>query len=547
MQLTSITANVIFTIALIIITCLLTMLSKKIKVAYPILLVVAGLLLSFAPHMPRIEINPDLVFIIFLPPLLYEAAIGASWKELWRWRRIISSFAFIVAFVTACAIALVANALLPGFSIALGFLLGGIVSPPDAVSAQAIMKFVKVPNRIANVLEGESLFNDASSLIIMKFALIAIGTGQFVWYQAAGSFIWMIAGGVGIGLAIGWIMMKLHNLLPTDVNIDVVFTIIAPYIMYLVAEEAEASGVISVVAGGLFINTHNVLIYDGSSRLSGANVWSNLGFLLNGFVFILIGLELPEITDAIKADGISLWTATGYGLFITAILIIVRMICAYGALAVTMIMRNFIKVADPNYYGMKAPLILGWTGMRGVVSLAAALSIPLTIAPHVPFPQRSLIIYITFIVILVTLLLQGLTLPSIIKHTSFPDFHDHKPVKETERLIRKGLAKESLSYLKENNTCKDVHQGKLLQTMVEHWQQQLKFNPSAQQKENSDKSRESKVAPLYGEAAQVYYNILEQQKLYLYRLNQEHEDIDESIIRHFIHRIDLEEERIKSD
>lgn len=413
------------------------------------------------------------------------------------------------------------------------------------------MKFVKVPNRIANVLEGESLFNDASSLIIMKFALIAIGTGQFVWYQAAGSFVWMIIGGVGIGIAIGWIMMKLHKLLPTDVNIDVVFTLIAPYIMYLVAEEVEASGVISVVAGGLFINTHSVLIYDGSSRLSGANVWSNFGFLLNGFVFILIGLDLPEITGAIKADGISLWTATGYGLLITAVLIIVRMLCAYGALAVTMIMRNFIKVADPNYYGMKAPLILGWAGMRGVVSLAAALSIPLTIAGNTPFPGRSLILYITFIVILVTLLLQGLTLPSIIKHTTFPDFHDHKPVKETERLIRNGLAKESLNYLKKNNTCRDVHQGKLLHTMVEHWQQQLSFNPATLSNSDRDSKGEDgkdvEATPLYGDAAKVYYNVLEQQRLYLYRLNREREDIDENIIRRFIHRIDLEEERIKND
>lgn len=275
-----------------------------------------------------------------------------------------------------------------------------------------------------------------------------------------------------------------------------------------------------------------MLIYDGSSRLSGADVWSNFVFLLNGFVFILIGLELPEITNTITVDGISLWTATDYGLLVSGALILIRMLCAYGALAVTMIMRNFIKVADPNYYDMKAPLILGWSGMRGVVSLAAALSIPLMVH-GAPFPQRSLIVYITFIVILVTLLLQGLTLPLIIKHTAFPDFHDHKSLKETERLIRRGLANESLKYLKKNSTCQDVHQSQLLYTMVKHWQNQL--------------DRENKSAPLYGEAARVYYNVLEQQRLYLYRLNREHEDIDENVIRRFIHRIDLEEERIKND
>ena len=189
----------LFFITLVVIICLLTMLANKIKIAYPILLVLAGLALSLLPGMPQIKVEPELIFIIFLPPLLFEAAYSASWKELWKWRRIILSFAFPVVFITACAVALVANAILPGFSIALGFLLGGIVSPPDAVSAQAIMRFVKVPKRFSSILEGESLFNDASSLIIMRMALVAVGTGQFVWYQAAGSFVWMLVGGT-----IGW-------------------------------------------------------------------------------------------------------------------------------------------------------------------------------------------------------------------------------------------------------------------------------------------------------------------------------------------------------
>lgn len=529
-----ITNSVIFTTVLIVIICLLTLTSKKIKVAYPILLVLAGLAISFLPNMPRFHVNPELIFIIFLPPLLYEAAISSSWKELWRWRRIISGFAFIVVFVTACAVALVANAIIPGFSIALGFLLGGIVSPPDAVSAQAIMGFVKVPKRIASVLEGESLFNDASSLIIMRFALIAIGTGQFVWYEATLSFVWMIVGGVAIGVLVGWLMMKAHRVLPVDVNVDVVFTLIAPYIMYIAAEEAGASGVISVVAGGLFMNTHSVLIYDGTARLSGANVWSNFGFLLNGFVFILIGLELPEITTAICDDGIGMGKATLYGLLITVALIVVRMICAYGALLVTMVMRHVIHVADPKYYGLKAPILLGWTGMRGVVSLAAALSIPLTVSSTGgAFPQRSLIIYITFIVILVTLLLQGLTLPMIIKRTKFPDFHDHLPLVDTERLIRKGLAEESLRYLKERGEDNGKAGSQLLDTFVRHWQQQL--------------DDEQDTAPLYGDAARTYYEVLERQRVYLYNLNRSHSEIDESIIRRFIHRIDLEEERIKND
>ena len=182
------------------------MLAKKIKVAYPVLLVLAGVVICAIPGTPKIKIDPDLIFIIFLPPLLYEAAWSTSWKELWRWRRIVFSFAFIVVFFTATSIAFVANYFIPGFSLALGFLLGGIVSPPDAVSAGAILKFVKVPKRFASILEGESLLNDASSLIIFRFAMIAVATGQFVWQQAALNFVWMVIGGVGAGLVLGFIL-----------------------------------------------------------------------------------------------------------------------------------------------------------------------------------------------------------------------------------------------------------------------------------------------------------------------------------------------------
>jgi CPA1 family monovalent cation:H+ antiporter len=166
---------------------------------------VAGLLISFIPGIPVLHVNPSLIFLIILPPLLYEGAWAISWKELWRWRRIVGSFAFVVVFLTAMSVAFVANAIIPGFSLALGFLLGGIVSPPDAVSASAILKFVKVPKRMSSILEGESLLNDASSLIIFRFSLIAIGTGQFIWYHAGLSFLWMLFGGIGIGLLIGFI------------------------------------------------------------------------------------------------------------------------------------------------------------------------------------------------------------------------------------------------------------------------------------------------------------------------------------------------------
>lgn len=195
-------------LALIVTIVLLIMLANKIRVAYPILLVLAGLVISFVPSLPTVQIDPELIFIIFLPPLLYEAAWAISWKELWKWRRIVSSFAFLIVFLTSLAVAWVSSKFIPGFTLALGFLLGGIVSPPDAVSTGAILKFVKVPKRMESILEGESLLNDASSLIIFQFALTAVSTGQFIFADAASSFSWMVLGGVSIGLAVAFVFLN---------------------------------------------------------------------------------------------------------------------------------------------------------------------------------------------------------------------------------------------------------------------------------------------------------------------------------------------------
>ncbi|PZQ94381.1 MAG: Na+/H+ antiporter, partial [Flavobacterium psychrophilum] len=197
-------------LVLMVAAVLLVILASRIKIAYPIVLVVSGLIISLLPGLPSIRIEPELIFIIFLPPLLFEAATAVSWKELWKWKRIIFSFAFVVVAMTAVSVALVANYLIPGFSLALGFLLGAIVSPPDAVSAGAILKFVKVPHWMATILEGESLFNDASALIIFRFSMVAVATGQFVWGDAVMSFGWMIFGGSLIGLVIAWMFIQLH-------------------------------------------------------------------------------------------------------------------------------------------------------------------------------------------------------------------------------------------------------------------------------------------------------------------------------------------------
>lgn len=518
--------NLPFYLSLVIAIVLLIMLANKIKVAYPVVLVITGLLMSFIPELPVLHIDPEIIFYIFLPPLLYEAAWSISWKELWRWRRIISSFAFVVVFLTALSVAFFANYFIPGFSLALGFLLGGIVSPPDAVSANAILKFVKVPKSMSSILEGESLLNDASSLIIVQFALLAVGTGQFIWYDAATSFGWMLIGGVGIGLLVGYIFMKAHKYLPTDTNMDIILTLVAPFMMYIAAEEVHSSGVLAVVSGGLLLSNKRHSFLSSSSRLRGINVWQSLVFLLNGLVFLLIGLDLPEITSGL--EGVSISVAIGYGLLVTAVLILVRILAAYGAILVTLVMRNFIQVAQYENPGYKTPLIMGWSGMRGVVSLAAALLIPVSINGH-PFPQRNLILFITFIVILTTLLLQGLTLPYLIKKMKIKSFITYLPDEEANQHIRTGLAKHTIQHLNEHYSTQ-FQQNKVLQQIAVKWDENM----------TSDADLE-----IPNDIKFIYLELLNEQRQWLLAKNKEDQNFDEDIIRKHLYKIDLEEEKLR--
>jgi len=519
-----------FFLAMIAAIVLLNMWATKLRVAYPILLVVAGLLVSFVPGLPVVKIDPDLIFFIFLPPLLFEASWSISFKEMKKWWRIIGSFAFLVVFFTALTVALVTNHFIPGFSIAIGFLLGGIVSPPDAVSTGAIMKFVKIPNSTSAILEGESLLNDASSLIIFRFALVAVGTGQFIWQEAATSFIWMVAGGAGIGLALAWFFVQAHKRLPTDAPSDIVFTLIEPYILYWVAEQLHSSGVMAVVCGGLFMSARRMIFLNSASRIRGYSVWESFVFILNGIVFLIIGLELPEIVAGIKAEGIPLRLAIEYGFLVTGILIAARMISSYAALIATTIFRpGVMPHASSKRRRWMMPLLLGWTGMRGVVSLAAALSIPVTLKSGVEFPHRNLILFITFMVILLTLLIQGLTLPYLISRTHFFD----------------GLLSEE-SELTSRNKMKQGLKQHVYEVLKKKYDNGLQGDAGIEKilKQWEDRAKASDDSWMNEQTKMVFIELLESQRKYLTQLNKD-SSIDEEIIRQQFYQIDLEEERLK--
>lgn len=523
-----------FLLAMIAVIVLLNMWANKLKIAYPILLVVAGLLISFIPGLPVVKVNPDLIFMIFLPPLLFEAAWTISFKEMRKWWRIIGSFAFLVVFFTALSVAVVTNYFIPGFTIALGFLLGGIVSPPDAVSTGALTKFVKIPKSTSAILEGESLLNDASSLIIFRFALIAVGSGQFIWQEAALSFFWMVIGGAGIGLVVAWLFVQAHKRLPTDAPSDIALTLIEPYFMYWIAEQIHCSGVLAVVSGGLFMSARRLIFLNSASRIKGFSVWESFVFILNGIVFLLIGLELPEIVDGLHADGISLKTAIGYGVLVTGVLILARIISSYTAMISTLIFRPSVapsrNMTNRKRQMLLLPLMLGWTGMRGVVSLAAALAIPATMDNGLPFPHRNLILFITFVAILLTLVVQGLTLPYFIRRTGvFDAFDNEKTEEETRRKMKQGLKQHVYELLKskyENEL--NGHVG--MEKFLKQWE---------------EKSKASDDSWMNAKTKALFIEVLESQREYLTELNKDPK-INEEIIRQQLYQIDLEEERIKS-
>ena len=515
---------------------LLIMLAKKLKIAYPLLLVIAGLIISYIPGMPVIEIDPELIFLIFLPPLLYEAAWYTSWNDFWKWKRPISLLAFGLVIFTSTIIAFISSALIPGFTLAMGFLLGGIISPPDAIAATSVLKYVKIPKRISTILEGESLVNDASSLIVFRFALAAVLTGSFSAREASVDFFVVTLMGIVIGLVIAHIVYLIHRFLPTTPSIDAAFTLISPYFMYLAAEQFHFSGVMAVVSGGLFLSYRSHEIFaDGQSRLQTINVWSTLILILNGLVFILIGLELPVIINGL--DGYSLKEAWVYGLIISTVVIAIRMMWIFPATFIPRWLFKSIRTTEPNP-GWKGSFIIGWAGMRGVVSLAAALSLPLLTAGGQAFPHRNLIIFITFVIILVTLVFQGLTLPFVVKALNIPEIDPVIPADQQDLGIRARLMQQSVKRLDEHYAT-ELQKNELLRGLKLELQSNIAMVTQRLATLDCDESQMADVKN-YNKVLKDLYHI---QRKELYHIRKEKAYSDEAIRKQEM-QIDLAEIKV---
>src|SRR6266487_759699 len=405
----------------------LAVLARKITLPYPIVLVLGGLALSFVPRLPAVNLNPNVVFYFILPALIYPAALFTSWRDFRRNLRPILLLAIGLVLFTTITIACVAHSIAPSLPWAAAFALGAIVSPPDAIAATSVIRRLSVPHRIATILEGESLVNDATALVALQFAIAALMTGTFSPGHATLRFVWVAAGGIAFGLLVGVVMRWVQRHLD-DPPVQITISLLTPFLAYLPAERLHVSGVLATVAAGIFLGWHSPLIVSARYRLQAFAFWEMVVFLLNGFVFIVIGLQLPGILRTLNRESLT-------GPIITAIVIsgaviLVRFAWVIPATYLPRLLSSKLRARDPIPPWQNVAIV-SWAGMRGVVSLAAAFALPLALSDGSPFPARDYILFLAFSVILTTLVLQGLTLPRLIRKLGIT--HDGEADEEERR------------------------------------------------------------------------------------------------------------------
>jgi monovalent cation/hydrogen antiporter len=419
----------------------LAVLARVVRVPYPVTLVLGGAAIGFLPGVPSVELDPDLVLLIFLPPLLYGAAFFTSVRDLRRNAKPIAELSIPLVLVTMAAVALVAHEVI-GLDWGPAFVLGAIVSPTDAVAPAEIMRRIGAPRRLITIVEGENLTNDWTALVLYRFAIAAVVTGSFSLWEAIPEFVATGVGGVAIGLVAGRIIREVRSRIddpPTEITIS----LLSGYVAYLPAEELGLSGVIAAVTVGLYMGWHTPQLTTPLMRLQGVAVWEILTFILNGLLFLLVGLQLPGILDGLS--GISAGELVWWGLLVSGVVIVVRLMWMFLIpYAVQMTERS--EGQGPRRAPPAERLAVGWAGMRGSVSLAAALAIPLEIDAGGGFPDRELIVFLAFCVILVTLVGQSLTLGPLIARLGLQD--DGLEERE-ERVARQRIAEAGIVRIEE--------------------------------------------------------------------------------------------------
>ncbi|WP_291286503.1 Na+/H+ antiporter [Flavobacterium sp.] len=406
---------IIFILAIVI---GLSAFADKAKLPYPILLVIVGVAIGFIPSMSEIEINPEIIFLIFLPPLLYDASFNISPKHLRTNLSTISTLAIPLVFLTTFWIAVVSHYMIPGMTWPLSFVLGAILSATDAVAAVNITKGLGIPEKTITILEGESLINDASALVAYRFAVATAMGSAFIIWKATLQFVLLLGGGFLVGFIMGKILAFILTKVRKNTNVTLSFMLLMPFVTYLVAEHLHVSGVIAVVFLGLAIARFSKKIFPESLRNNSKNLWDVIIFILNGLIFILIGLNFRYILKDI--DDNMILPYIGYAVIITIVALLTRMVRVFFQKinlqkAFQKNDRKKRKVSEHSLLDSKNSFIISWSGMRGIVSLAIALGLPKFLEDGTPFPERNAIVFISVAVVLLTIVGQGLTLPWIVK------------------------------------------------------------------------------------------------------------------------------------
>jgi monovalent cation/hydrogen antiporter len=423
-----------FLVAVLAALVALALLAKVLRVPYPIVFVLGGLVLALIPNVPTIALQPDLVFLLFLPALIFGDGWTTDYRSFKRFYQPIFMLAIGLVVVTSVAVAYAAHWLM-GFPLALGFVLGAVLSPTDAVATDAIAEEVRLPRQLLTIISGESLVNDATGLVCYRFAVAAVLTGAFSLAGAALSFVYVVVVGVAAGLGIAWVIARVSIAIRraglSDSLIAVSISLVTPFAVYVPAEALHASGVLAAMSAGIYLSRKSSQIFDADSRIAAASVWNLLFFVFNGAAFVLIGLQLRGIVRGLQYP---LATLIGWSLAIALVVILVRYVwmfpAAYGRRRLWPKIRER-EGPDPPWQSV---FVLATGGMRGIVSLAAALALPEALPSGAPFPQRDLILFVTFVVILVTLVGEGLALPWLIRRWNIHDEGDEERIVAAARV-----------------------------------------------------------------------------------------------------------------
>jgi len=427
---------------LLLLSVALGWVARRLNFPYPIALVIGGAALGFLPEVPQFPFDPQFILVLVLPPVLYQTALLTSWRDFKANIRPIGLLAVGLVIATTLAVGAALKFVVPDIPWAAAFVLGAIVSPPDAVAATAILTRLNVPRRVVTILEGESLVNDASGLVLYKFAVAAVLTGTFSLRDASVEFVSVAIAGTLIGIVVGRIFISIHRYL-RDVFIEVLMTFAVPYIAYILAESLHVSGVLAVVAAGLVRGRYAPEIVSAEMRIIARSVWKLFVFLLTSLVFILIGLQLSGILG--RLSGYSAGDLMLYATLVSAVAVAVRFTWIYPATWLPRLVSARLRSRDPAPNEQEL-FIMSWCGMRGIVSLAAALALPLALEGGAPFPGRDLIVFLTFVVIAVTLVVQGLTLGPLIRALRVgTDWSEH----EEEQHARFALGKAAIAAITE--------------------------------------------------------------------------------------------------